>query len=239
MVDLGDRYGSNMASLEPNVSPHYKDDAGAHYVDVRQKDQSHLGYTVDYEYFKPFLEPTDCVLDFGCGNGGMLHLIAQHVQRADGLEVNPSAAKMGRASGLSVYSSLNDLPVGRLYDVVISNHVLEHIRDVPSTLEGIKARMKEESLLLLKLPMEDWRASDSKKWSKDDIDHHLQTWTPKLIGNVMYEAGFDVQDIRIITSAWHPRLFPLTRLGLGPLAFWALAVAKRRRQLFVIGRAVK
>jgi hypothetical protein len=84
--------------------------------------------------------------------------------------------------------------------------------------------------------MEDWRSADSRKWCSDDIDHHLQTWTPKLIGNVMYESGFGVQDIRIITSAWHPKLFPLVRLGLGRLAFWVLSVAKKRRQLFVVGK---
>jgi hypothetical protein len=51
----------------------------------------------------------------------------------------------------------------------------------------------------------------------------------------MYESGFEVQDIRIVTSAWHPKLFPLARVGLGPIAFWALSMAKKRRQLFVIG----
>jgi hypothetical protein len=57
----------------------------------------------------------------------------------------------------------------------------------------------------------------------------------ELMANVMYESGFEVQDIKIITSAWHPKLFPLAKLGLGRLAFWAMSVAKKRRQLFVIG----
>jgi hypothetical protein len=53
---------------------------------------------------------------------------------------------------------------------------------------------------------------------------------------VLYEAGYEVGEVRIVTSAWHPRLFPLMKLGLAKLAFRALAVLKRRRQLFVIGR---
>jgi hypothetical protein len=163
-------------------------------------------------------------------------LVVQHVRRAEGVEVNASAAAIARSSGLTVYSSVETLPDDSLYDVVISNHVLEHIRDVTSTLEYLRQRIRTKGLLLLKLPMEDWRAADSQVWSSDDIDHHLQTWTPKLMGNVMYESGFDVHDIKIITSAWHPKLFPLIKLGLAPLAFWALSVAKRRRQLFVIGK---
>lgn len=231
-----DRAPSERRELQ--VSNHYKGTAGIRYVDMRQKDQSHIGYALDFGYFKPFLKRTDCVLDFGCGNGGMLRLVAQHVCRAEGVEVNASAAEIARSSGLTVYSSLEALPDGELYDVVVSNHVLEHIRDVTSTLEHIKRKIKRQGLLLLKLPMEDWRSADSKMWSSDDIDHHLQTWTPKLMGNVMYESGFEVKDIKIITSAWHPKLFPLVRLGLGSLAFWALAVAKRRRQLFVIGKVI-
>jgi 2-polyprenyl-3-methyl-5-hydroxy-6-metoxy-1,4-benzoquinol methylase len=221
---------------ELQVSNHYKGTAGAHYVDMRQRDQSHIGYTLDFKYFKPFLKSTDCVLDFGCGNGGMLRLIAQHVRRAEGVEVNATAAEIARSSGLTVHSSLEALPQDALYDVVVSNHVLEHIRDVTSTLEHIKRKIKRQGVMLLKLPMEDWRSADSKVWSSDDVDHHLQTWTPKLMGNVMYESGFEVQDIKILTSAWHPKLFPLVRLGLGSFAFWALSVAKRRRQLFVVGR---
>jgi SAM-dependent methyltransferase len=162
----------------------------------------------------------------------------RYVRRVVGVEVNASAAEIARSAGLTVYPSLETLPDDELYDVAVSNHVLEHIRDVPSTLEHIRRRIRKGGLILLKLPMEDWRSADSRKWSSDDVDHHLQTWTPKLIGNVMYESGFDVQDIKIITSAWHPKLFPLARLGLGRLAFWALSVAKRRRQLFVIGRVI-
>lgn len=224
-----------MAQRELQVSDRYKGSAGAHYVDVRQKDHSHIGYALDFAYFKPFIKPTDLVLDFGCGNGGMSRLMAPYVRRVEGVEVNPSAAEIARSWGLTVYSSLDALADAPLYDVVVSNHVLEHIRDVPSTLEHLRMRIKKNGLILIKLPMEDWRSADSRRWSRDDIDHHLQTWTPKLIANVMYESGFEVHDIRIITSAWHPKLFLLARLGVGSIACWALAVAKKRRQLFVIG----
>ena len=42
------------------------------------------------------------------------------------------------------------------------------------------------------------------------------------------------REIRIVTSAWHPRLFPLLKIGLGKLAFRALAVLKHRRQLLAV-----
>lgn len=221
---------------ETNVSSHYQGDAGKRYAAYYQADPNHLGYRIDLDYFLPYIKPADVVLDLGCGNGGMLRVLKPKVQRADGVEVNPHAAETARASGLTIYPRVEALPTTPTYDVVLSNHVLEHVRDVSTTLERVRASMKPGGLLLLKLPMEDWRARDQRRWEKDDINHHLQTWTPRLIANVLFESGFEVEDARVLTSAWHPRLFPLVRLGLGSLAFWAMAVLKKRRQLFVVGR---
>lgn len=223
-------------NTETTISTHYQGEAGRRYAAHHQADPSHLGYQLDAAYFLPYLKPSDVLLDFGCGNGGMLRVLRDKVQRADGLEVNPTAADTARSSGLRVYASMAELPSEPVYDVVISNHVLEHVRDVPSTLERVRASMKSEGTLLLKLPLDDWRARKQQTWSRDDIDHHLQTWTPRLIGNVLFEAGYDVDDVQILTSAWHPALFPLVNLGLGPLVFWALSIIKKRRQLFVVGR---
>jgi 2-polyprenyl-3-methyl-5-hydroxy-6-metoxy-1,4-benzoquinol methylase len=225
-----------MATDRSSVSDHYLSEAGRRYASQRQPDPYGLGFQLNFEYFEPHLRRSDVVLDFGCGNGGMLRLLGQYVSRAEGLEVNPHAAQMARASGHTVYSRLEDLPEVPRFDAVVSNHVLEHVRDVPGTLERVRQSMKPGALLLLKLPINDWRARSERRWSREDVDHHLQTWTPKLIANVLYESGYDVEQARIVTSAWHGRLFPLRKLGLGRLAFWPFAVLARRRQLFVIGR---
>lgn len=221
---------------EPIVSDHYRDISGSHYFEHHQSDSQNLGYEFDAAYFKPYLKPTDIVLDFGCGNGGIMLLLKEEVKQIDGLEVNPAAIERVRSLGLTVFSSLSELPEEPVYDVVLSNHVLEHVRDVSTTLERVRKSMKPGGSLLLKLPLEDWRSRDQQKWSKDDIDHHLQTWTPKLAANVLYESGFEVENAKVITSAWHPKLFSLNKIGLAKVAFWALAVLKKRRQLFVVGR---
>jgi 2-polyprenyl-3-methyl-5-hydroxy-6-metoxy-1,4-benzoquinol methylase len=224
-----------MPSSHENVSRHYLGEAGELYVTHRQSDAVHVGHRLNFEYFQPYLRETDVVLDFGCGNGGLLRVLKQHVQRVEGLEVNPAAAHVARQSGCVVKGSLEDLPTSA-YDRIVSNHVLEHVRDPIATLERLRASLRPGGLLLLKLPINDWRAAGERRWSREDVDHHLHTWTPKLLGNVLYEAGYDVESIRVVTSAWHPRLFPLMRFGLGAPAFWAFAVLKHRRQLFAVAR---
>jgi cyclopropane fatty-acyl-phospholipid synthase-like methyltransferase len=218
------------------VSGHYLGQAGEAYVAARQSPRrEEYGYRLNLEHFLPYLRPDDRVLDFGAGTGGMLRLLRAHVAEAEGLEVNPAAARLAREhSGCTVYESLEQVAAGERYDAVVSNHVLEHVRDVCSTLEQVRERMKRGGRLVLKLPLDDWRDPAQRAWSRGDVNHHLHTWSPRSLANTLYESGFDVRESRVLTQAWHPRLFWLRRFGLDRAAFWALAALKHRRQLVAV-----
>ena len=218
------------------ISEYYVGARGQNYTAQKQSDPLGRGYAIDFEYFRPYLKTTDVVLDFGCGNGGILRLVAKAVHHADGLEVNPASATIARQQGLTVLSSIEELPKQPTYDVIVSNHVLEHVRDVCGVLEQLHQCLKPSGHILVKLPIDDARSSYQQAWSRDDSDHHIQTWTPRLFANVLFESGYEVDECRIITSAWHPKLFSLARFSLESFAFWLLAVVKRRRQLFAVAR---
>lgn len=217
------------------VSHHYLGSAGEAYARARQTDVPDMAAELNAAYFRPFLKPTDALLDFGCGTGAMLRKLQHDVRLAEGLEVNPTSAARAREAGFTVHGSLESLGDAGPYDAIVSNHVLEHVRDVCSTLEILRQRLRPGGLFIAKLPIDDAHAAHHRRWSADDVDHHLHTWTPRLFANVLFESGYDVRDAHVVTSAWHPRLFFLARLGLAKPAFWALAVLKKRRQLFAVG----
>jgi SAM-dependent methyltransferase len=217
-------------------SPHYTGDAGRQYAATHHSGVKSIAWDIEFEHFRPYLGRADTVLDFGCANGGMLLRVSRNVATAHGLEVNEASREVARANGLRVFGSLSEIPSEQRYERVISNHVLEHVRDVCGTLEAIRGVLQPGGLLVAKLPINDIREPRQRTWSENDKDWHLYTWTPRLFGNLLHEAGYDVLESRIITSAWHRSILPLYRFGLGPLACWAFAVLKARRQVLAVGQ---
>lgn len=224
--------------MKTSISSHYLGDKGEEYVEHRQADYFWKGLRINAERFLPYLSATDVVLDFGCGPGGLLPFLKGRVTRVDGLEINPAAAAMARKFGCKIYSRLDEIPTDSAYDAVVTNHVLEHVRDVCTTLEILRSSLKSRGRLVAVLPIDDFRAGYQRKWDRNDVDHHLATWTPRLFANVLFEAGFEVKECRIITAAWHPRLAPLMLPGLTRTVCWATAVALRRRQLLAVATAL-
>lgn len=149
--------------------------------------------------FTPFVSEENVVLDFGCGNGALLLHIK--CRRKIGVEVNPIAYEEARRSGLEVYESLEKVPT-ELVDVVISNHTLEHVPCPLQSLRKIYEILIHGGKIVLCVPIDDWR--NQKRPNSEDINHHLHTWTPLLLGNLLVEAGYEIDDVWIYHHAWPP-----------------------------------
>jgi SAM-dependent methyltransferase len=144
--------------------------------------------------FAPYVGKTDTVLDFGCAGGGVLGMLT--CERKIGVELNDVArASAVKEFGIEAYKSLDDVPDG-VADVIISNHTLEHIALPYEALCQLRPKLKPEGRLVLVLPIDDWRAQ--RRWDPKDINRHLYTWTPLNLGNLLDEAGFRPEGMRII-----------------------------------------
>ena len=209
------------------VSTHYVGADGGRYFEW-QRGIGGLGAQLNRWKFERHVGPDDVVVDFGCGGGYLVAGLT--ARRRIGVEVNPAARAEAEALGVEVHETLASLPDG-IADVVISNHALEHTLRPLDELAEIRRVLRPGGRLVLWLPLDDWR---TQRRVSADTSHHLYTWTPLLLGNLLGEAGLRVETCRVVSHAWSLRFAGLH--GRIPTrAFDALcrawAVARRRRQL--------
>jgi SAM-dependent methyltransferase len=230
-----------MKSIDPTVaidasSEHYRGSRGARYF-ARQSQNGHIKGRIEARKFRSYVKGGDVVLDFGCGGGYVLSSL--NCARRLGVEVNPAARAEAVKHGIECYESLLEIP-DNCIDVAISNHALEHVIHPIAILKEFRRKLKEDGTLILCLPIDDWRVE--RHFDPSDMNHHLHTWTPLLLGNSLCEAGFHAEkfSVSVLTHAWFPgtaRVFDRMPKRLFDLLCVFYSIVVKRRQLFAVVRA--
>lgn len=182
---------------EPGSS-HYQGEQGRRYFSYQNQGGLQRG-RINARKFAPYVGVNDVVLDFGCGNGALLYHL--NCRQRIGVEINPAARQEAHLLGIEVLATLDAIGPASV-DLVISNHALEHVLCPLDVLRELHERLRTGGQIVLCLPVDDWRMQ--RVVNPKDINHHLYTWTPLLIGNLLSEAGFAVDNAWIFTHAWPP-----------------------------------
>jgi SAM-dependent methyltransferase len=100
------------------------------------------------------------------------------------------------------------------FDLILSIHSLEHTLQPLHELKEMHRLLRPRGQLIVVLPFE--RKLD---FIETDPDYHLYSWTPRTIGNLLTETGFNIHETKIIYRAGIQRSEPLmglsARLWLG------------------------
>ncbi len=222
--------------MQPNdysVSQHYQGEEGRIYFQYQNVGGDQRG-RINARKFMPFVQASDSILDFGCGNGSMLQALP--AQRRIGVEVNPAARAVAeQVIGLEIHATTSTVADASV-DVIVSNHALEHVLDPLAALRDLWRILKPNGHLIVCVPIDDWRTQ--KCYYPKDVNHHLYTWTPLLLGNLLAEAGYQVDNVRILSHAWPPRFWRQLDAWLPVCAFDLLcrftAWRLKRRQIIAV-----
>jgi cyclopropane fatty-acyl-phospholipid synthase-like methyltransferase len=189
-------------------------DAARHYDRAYFEDQrisGEFGGRAELVKYEEFVQPSDSVLDFGCGGGFLL----ANLKCSDrmGVEVNPDARAVCAAMGVPVVASLDEVP-DRWANVVVSNHALEHVVDPHAQLNKLRSKLKPGGKLVLCVPCERYDTA----YNPEDTDKHLFTWSPMNAGHLVTLCGFRVVESRLFRHKFPPGYRHLQRF-LGWPAF--------------------
>ena len=161
--------------------------------------------------FNNYIKPNDSVLDFGCGGGYLLDNIV--CAKKAGIEINNEAAQVAKEKGIDVYTNVKDVP-NDSFDVIISNHALEHVMNPLQELTDLFLKLKNGGKVVIVIPCE----TIKNDYRPDDKNHHLFSWGPMTLGNLLSEAGFQVMESKPYIHKWPPKYKSIARLG-GRLLF--------------------
>jgi len=220
------------ASPSYGSSAHYSEKSGEAYFNKQQL-PGKLASRWNLYLWSENINPDDQILDFGCGGGDLLSMLPG--KRKVGVEINPAAYKYANALGIDIYPTLDDVPLGG-FTKAISSHALEHIPHPLIALKGIHRLLLPTGILLLLLPLDDWRAKPHRMYKPGNVDRHLYNWTPQILGNLLEEAGYTEIEIKLIEDAMppNPKLvnFLQNRIVLRRIIGRSLSFILKRRQLF-------
>ena len=178
---------------------HYEGPAGRSYY-AWQRRMGLAGGHLEARKFSSSIRPCDTVLDFGCGSGAML--LSLDCARRIGVDINPAARLEAASHGVETYPTLGEIPTSAV-DVVVSNHALEHVPSPYDVICQLLRVLVPGGRLVICVPFDDWRTQ--RAYDSRDVNHHLYTWSPLLIGNLLCDVGFDVVSSAVLTHAWPPK----------------------------------
>jgi SAM-dependent methyltransferase len=90
-------------------------------------------------------------LDFGCGRGHLAVLLGASGFPCHAYDPAEGMATVALEQGLTVFSEVEDVPVGR-YDAVVANAVLSTVRDLRGTLKTIEGLLNRGGHLVISIP---------------------------------------------------------------------------------------
>ncbi|MFM9917257.1 MAG: methyltransferase domain-containing protein [Rhizobacter sp.] len=160
---------------------------------------------VDFLVSRGVLRPGMAVLDIGASEGSMLHAVGNRLPTTRRYAVEPHTglgAFTARHAGCEVHPSLHDFRESHRnpIDLVVMNHVLEHIKNPVQFLSSLKPLLAPNARVYIDVP-------DLREYHKLSALHiaHLYHFGPDTLADTAARAGYTVNLIEKHAPVKHPR----------------------------------
>lgn len=168
------------------------------------------------------------LLEVGCGYGFLLQQAQPFFSKIDATDFSAGALAKAQSFADNIYQGgLDAIPPGQTYDLIIANHVIEHVYHPHDFVAQCKARLKPGGWLLLSTPDAGsfWLKLMGKRWPSFILPDHLLYFSAQHLRSLFTQAGFST-----LQNVPYPHAFPASlvaqKLGLtlpeklGKLSMW-------------------
>jgi 2-polyprenyl-3-methyl-5-hydroxy-6-metoxy-1,4-benzoquinol methylase len=175
------------------------------------------------------------LLDVGSGDGLLLEVAIVHGWRAEGLDISTAAVKYARDErGLTIHQGLiEDVPLEPgAYDVIVLNHVLEHVRNPRETLAHIRTLLAPNGVIRIEVPnvgslsaltqsLQSRLKVKKNLWRHYETGHHFWFFTRRTLLRTLRGAGLEPVKSWAAAEQWGDRsLFVKSLNFLYKLTYW-------------------
>lgn len=137
------------------------------------------------------------VLEVGCSTGLLLSQLKERGWEVFGVEPSKKSAEVAQKRGIeAIVDSFENIKINQKFDLVIFNHVLEHLSDPEGVLNQSKNLLDDKGLLLISLPNFD---------SVNPIllpEEHLWHFTPTSMRMLLEKEGFILLYFKTYSNIW-------------------------------------
>ncbi len=146
---------------------------------------------------------TGRVLDIGCAVGLVVEEARKAGFEAEGLELNEKAVEIALSKKLNVKKSdIKDAHYAKnTFDVIILNHVLEHIINLNEFISLVKNALKEDGIVAIGIPAHKALIPllYKKAWGGWVLGEHIWHFDEKSLGGIL--SGHDMKIKEILRSS--------------------------------------
>ena len=156
------------------------------------------------------------LLDVGCGDGALVKTAADLGWLAEGTDVATAAIRFTRErAGVTVHHGVVealDLEP-KSFDVIVLNHVLEHVRDPRATLSHLKVLLRTGGVIRVEVPnlaslsartqnLQSKFRLKKHRWRHYETGHHFWFFTPRTLAKTIRSAGLEPFRLAAPTEQW-------------------------------------
>lgn len=136
------------------------------------------------------------LLEIGVGSGSFLAYAQARGFVPLGCDLSPAICRrVERNTGINIHCGpLESLPDQQRFDVVVMNHVLEHVSDPQSLLKAALAHLKPGGVLHLAVPNVAALEARLPGWTSYE-PYHLLYFTPRTLRATAEEVGFEILEV--------------------------------------------
>jgi SAM-dependent methyltransferase len=194
--------GAYYASISPDVGAGYEEEYHSISIDpdgrernlLNERNHSLSGIKEITDYLKE-LKPQK-ILDIGCGLGWLLSSLNDDWDKY-GIEVSKFASNHAQQHGKIFNGTLEDFPDNGEFDVIVMNHVIEHVENPVQILSNIRERLSDTGVFIIGTP--DFDSAAARRYGSNfRLLHdptHISLFSSDSMHRCLRDCGFSIMSV--------------------------------------------